>query len=163
VFIIILENQDNWPFLPENAELNLCPNLERQATEGLYFTNLVPIGQGTMSATAVQMYNYPNMGFLINCSDNGLENCELSVRTLFQRFGDGPDVYDAEYLSWQRRDRFAPIHGYQHCCGGDIMWIYEGNESGVNDKDLFAFIERNFSPDTDSCRLMRLVWQVSGR
>ncbi|MDR2432659.1 MAG: sulfatase-like hydrolase/transferase, partial [Puniceicoccales bacterium] len=154
IFLIVMESQDNWPFLPENAELNLCPNLARLAKEGLYFKNFVPTGQGTMSAIAVQMCNYPNMGFLINCSENGLKNCELSVGTLFQRLGYGTNFYYAGYLSWQRIDRFAPIHGYQHCYGGDVMGIYEGNEWGVNDKDLFAFIERNFSPDTDSFNLI---------
>jgi phosphoglycerol transferase MdoB-like AlkP superfamily enzyme len=154
IFLIVMESQDNWPFLPENAELNLCPNLAKLAKEGLYFKNFVPTGQGTMSATAVQMCNYPNMGFLINCSEDGLKNCELSVGTLFQRLGYGTNFYYAGYLSWQRVDRFAPIHGYQHCYGGDVMGTYEGNEWGVNDKDLFAFIERNFSPDVDSFNLI---------
>ncbi|MDR2628992.1 MAG: hypothetical protein LBC30_03330, partial [Puniceicoccales bacterium] len=82
IFLIVMESQDNWPFLPENGELNLCPNLAKLAKEGLYFKNFVPTGQGTMSAIAVQMCNYPNMGFLINCSENGLKNCELSVGSL---------------------------------------------------------------------------------
>ncbi|MDR1528186.1 MAG: sulfatase-like hydrolase/transferase [Puniceicoccales bacterium] len=154
IFLIVMESQDNWPFLPENSELNLCPNLARLAKEGLYFKNFVPTGQGTMSAIAVQMCNYPNMGFLINYSKNGLENCELSVGTLFQRLGYATNFYYAGYLSWQRIDRFAPIHGYQHCYGGDVMGTYEGNEWGVNDKDLFAFVERNFSPDTDDFNLI---------
>ncbi|MDR1233135.1 MAG: sulfatase-like hydrolase/transferase [Puniceicoccales bacterium] len=154
IFLIVMESQDNWPFLPENDDLNLCPNLSRLAKEGLYFKNFVPTGQGTMSAIAVQMCNYPNMGFLINCSENGLRNCELSVGSLFQRLGYGTSFYYAGYLSWQRIDRFAPIHGYQHCYGGDVMGTYEGNEWGVNDKDLFAFVERNFSPDTDSFNLI---------
>jgi phosphoglycerol transferase MdoB-like AlkP superfamily enzyme len=68
-----MESQDNWPFLPENAELNRCPNLARRAKEGLYFKNFVPTGQGTMSAIAVQMCNYPNMSFLVNSSENGLK------------------------------------------------------------------------------------------
>jgi phosphoglycerol transferase MdoB-like AlkP superfamily enzyme len=154
IFLIVMESQDNWPFLPENGDLNLCPNLVKLAKEGLYFKNFVPTGQGTMSAIAVQMCNYPNMGFLINCSENGLRNCELSVGSQFQRLGYGTNFYYAGYLSWQRIDRFAPIHGYQHCYGGDVMETYEGNEWGVNDKDLFAFVERNFSPDTDSFNLI---------
>ncbi|MDR1457371.1 MAG: sulfatase-like hydrolase/transferase [Puniceicoccales bacterium] len=154
IFLIVMESQDNWPFLPENNELNLYPNLARLAKEGLYFKNFVPTGQGTMSAIAVQMCNYPNMGFLINCSENGLKNCDLSVGTLFQRLGYGTNFYYAGYLSWQRVDRFAPIHGFQHCYGGDLMGTYEGNEWGVNDKDLFAFIEGNFSPNTDSFNLI---------
>jgi len=41
IFLILIEGQDNWPFLPENAPLNLCPNLAKLAKESLYFRNLL--------------------------------------------------------------------------------------------------------------------------
>ncbi|MDR3273753.1 MAG: sulfatase-like hydrolase/transferase [Puniceicoccales bacterium] len=154
IFLVVMESQDNWPLFPENSALNLCPNLAKLANDGLYFKHFVPTGQGTMSAIAVQMCNYPNMGFLINYAENGLKNCDLSVGTLFQQLGYGTNFYYAGYLSWQRVDRFAPIHGYQHCYGGDIMLAYEGNEWGVNDKDLFKFIESNFNPEVPSFNLI---------
>ncbi|MDR1414001.1 MAG: LTA synthase family protein [Puniceicoccales bacterium] len=154
IFLVVMESQDNWPLLPENFELNLCPNLSHLGNEGLYFKNFVPTGQGTLSAIAVQMCNYPNLGFLINCAKNGLENCELSVGTLFQRLGYETNFYYAGYLSWQRIDRFAPIHGYQHCYGGDSMGAYAGNEWGVDDGDMFAFITKNFDSSKPSFNLI---------
>ncbi|MDR0715482.1 MAG: sulfatase-like hydrolase/transferase [Puniceicoccales bacterium] len=155
IFLIVMESQDNWTLFPENSALHLCPNLSQLAKEGLYFRNFVPTGQGTLSAIAVQICNYPNMGFFINYTKNGLINCDFSVGSLFQRLGYETNFYYAGYLSWQRMDRFAPIHGYQHCYGGDAIGpSYEGNEWGVNDKDLFKFIESNFNPEIPSFNLI---------
>jgi phosphoglycerol transferase MdoB-like AlkP superfamily enzyme len=154
IFFIVMESQDNWPFSPENSDIILCPRLAKLAEEGLYFKNFVPTGQGTMSAISVQMCNYPNIGFLLNYSENGLKNSDLSVGSLFQRLGYETNFYYAGYLSWQHVDRFAPIHGYQHCYGGDSMNTYEGNEWGVSDGDLFKFIGKNFRADSPSFNLI---------
>jgi phosphoglycerol transferase MdoB-like AlkP superfamily enzyme len=154
IFLRVIENQDNWPFLPENAELKMYPNLARLAKEGLYFKNFASAGQGTISAISVHMCNYPNMGFQINCLEVRLNNCKLSVGSLFKRLGYETNFYYAGYLTWQGINRFAPKHGYQHCYGGDVMGVYEGNERGVNDKNLFAFIEKNFRPNIDNFNLI---------
>jgi phosphoglycerol transferase MdoB-like AlkP superfamily enzyme len=100
------------------------------------------------------MCNYPNMGFLINYAENGLRNCDFSVGSLFQRLGYGTNFYYAGYLSWQRIDRFAPIHGFQHCYGGDAMGAYGWNEWGVDDRYLFAFIKNNFDETIPSFNLI---------
>jgi phosphoglycerol transferase MdoB-like AlkP superfamily enzyme len=132
----------------------MCPNLARLAKKDLYFKNFVPAGQGTISAISVQMCNYPNMGFQINCLEVRLKSCGLSVGYLFRRFGYETNFYYAGYLTWQRIDRFAPRHGYQHCYGGDVMEVYEGNEWGLKEKSLFAFIEKNFCPNIDNFNLI---------
>jgi phosphoglycerol transferase MdoB-like AlkP superfamily enzyme len=154
IFLIVMESQDNWPFLEENSDLNLCPNLKQLGEKGLYFKNFIPTGHGTLSAVAVQMCNYPNMEFFINYAENGLKSCDFSVGKSFQRLGYHTNFYYAGYLSWQRIDRFAAVHGYQSSYGGDVMESYAGNEWGVEDKELFNFIIKTLRSDIDSFNLI---------
>jgi hypothetical protein len=67
-----------------------------------------------MSAIALQIKIYPNMGFLIGCMGNKQKNYGLSVGALFQQRNEETNLYYAGSLSWQRMDPLPSIHSYQH-------------------------------------------------
>ncbi len=141
VLVVVMESYDSWPMQPKFASLHLTDRLSALARDGIQARAFVSAGSGTMKSLGAIMTGLPSMGLYVNYLPIVRAGVPTSAARIFHQLGYRTRFFYGGYLSWQRIGEFAREQGFDEVYGGDLMSArLTGNEWGVDDAALFAFI-----------------------
>lgn len=155
IFLIVMEGYDSWPLLDRYASLATSPELKDLAARGIGFTRFLPGSFGTMSSLAVMVTGLPDAGVITNHQPAALRPFPTAAAPIFRRLGYRTRFFYGGYLSWQRVGDFCRNQGFEEIYGAPDMgrWVH-GNEWGVDDEELFAFVEKTVTNEQPSFNLI---------
>jgi phosphoglycerol transferase MdoB-like AlkP superfamily enzyme len=141
VFLVVMESYDSWSMQPKFGSLHLTDRLSALAREGIQARGFVSAGSGTMKSLGAIVTGLPCAGLYVNYLPIVRAGVPTSAAGIFHRLGYRTRFFYGGYLSWQRIGDFAREQGFDEVYGGDQMSAtLSGNEWGVDDAALFAFI-----------------------
>jgi phosphoglycerol transferase MdoB-like AlkP superfamily enzyme len=136
-----MESYDSWSMQPKFASLHLTDRLAALARDGIQARAFVSAGSGTIKSLGAIMTGLPSAGLFVNYLPTVRAGVPTSAGRIFHRLGYRTRFFYGGYLSWQRIGDFAREQGFDEVYGGDQMSArLSGNEWGVDDAEMFAFI-----------------------
>lgn len=155
IFIIVLESQDNWPFMDEYANLQIVPNMKQMANEGIHVTSFVSAGTSTRTTLNAILTGLPDANVFTNFQPNSQSIYSTALSTPFKQLGYQVNLFYGGHLSWQRLGELATNQGFDNTYGREHMPITaKGDSWGVFDEELFDYIVNTLDPDTPSVNLI---------
>ena len=141
VFVVVMESYDSWSMQPKFASLHLTDRLSALGRDGIEARAFVSAGSGTMKSLGTIITGLPSSGLFVNYLPIVRRGVPTSAAGIFRRLGYRTRFFYGGYLSWQRIGAFAREQGFDEVYGGDQMSArLTGNEWGVDDEALFAFV-----------------------
>lgn len=150
VFLMIMESYDAWPLLERWRPLHLTDQVAALGGQGVLITDFLPIGTGTMTSLAAILTGLPDVGVHTAFQPSVRQPLPSSPAAIFRRLGYRTRFFYSGYLSWQRIGDFCAEQGFDQVFGGGHIGNPSGNEWGVDDEDLFAYVLRSVDDDQPS-------------
>ncbi|MBF0264835.1 MAG: sulfatase-like hydrolase/transferase [Gammaproteobacteria bacterium] len=141
IFLLIMESYSSWPLLEEYSKLGITNGLKELAREGILISSFLPASKGTMPSLQVIISGLPSGKLHVPQSPSSQQLYLTSLAGIFNRLDYQTRFFYGGYLSWQQLGSFAQRQGFKEVYGGGHMDdSVASNEWGVDDEDLFAFI-----------------------
>ncbi len=141
IFIVVLESYDSWGLRPECAALHATDRLAGLMRTGVSADAFVSAASGTMPSLATLITGLPDTGVHVNYQASVKDGLPTDTARIFRKMGYEPRFFYGGYLSWQRLGDFCKEHGFEKVHGGGEMGKgLTGNEWGVDDSELYQFI-----------------------
>ncbi|MBF0450958.1 MAG: sulfatase-like hydrolase/transferase [Candidatus Magnetomorum sp.] len=154
VFLFVMESFDAWPLLDAYQSFDVMPNMRKLGQEGLLVTNFLSSGTGTMTSLSSMITGLPDVGVITNYQISARKPFPTSLAPQLKRLNYQCNMYYGGYLSWQRIGDFCKDQGFDHVFGGGHMGRWPINEWGVDDQQIFEYIDKNFDISQDSFNLI---------
>lgn len=143
VILVVLESYDAWGLRPECAALHATDRLAALGRDGIAADAFVSAADGTMPSLAAIITGLPFAGVRVNYQPSVKAGVPTSTAAIFRRLGFRTRFSYGGYLSWERLGDFCREQSFDEVHGGAEMGEHlTGNEWGVDDEELFAFVER---------------------
>lgn len=108
-----------------------------------------------MEALNTLITGIPHTGVFTNYQLTANKPFATSIAPQFSKLGFTTNLFYGGYLSWQKLGDFAKKQGFDYVYGGSHMGEWNGNEWGVEDKQLFDFIYKTIrSAETPTFNLI---------
>lgn len=141
VILVVLESYDAWGLRPECAALHATDRLAALGRSGIAADAFVSASDGTMTSLATLITGLPAAGVRVNYQPGLKAGVPTSTAEIFKRLGYRTRFSYGGYLSWERLGDFCREQGFDEVHGGGGMSKrLTGNEWGVDDEVLFAFV-----------------------
>jgi phosphoglycerol transferase MdoB-like AlkP superfamily enzyme len=141
VFVVVMESYDSWSMQPKFSSLHLTDHVAALGRAGIQVWPFVSAGSGTIKSLGAIISGLPSTGVFVNYLPLVRAGVPTAAPRIFHRLGYRTRFFYGGYLSWQRIGDFAREQGFDEVYGGDQMSArLTGNEWGVDDDALFAFI-----------------------
>lgn len=155
VFIIISESLANWALLEKYSDLHIADGLKKLARENFYCPTFLPNGASTISAVTGIVTGFADANLYLTTMPECYEKIfPTSSAPQMQRLGYRTNFFYAGSATWERIADFTSAQGFEKFFGsGDVKKIFPdapGNVWGIDDKFLYAFVEKNFDPAVES-------------
>ncbi|RJP87281.1 MAG: alkaline phosphatase family protein [Desulfobacteraceae bacterium] len=155
IFLIVMEGYSSWPMLEKYKSMQTCGQLKSVAEKGLWVKRFLPVYRGTPHALNTIIAGLPDMKTMINYQPSSRKPYPTSIAPIFKQLGYRTRFFYGGYLSWQRIEDFCRNQGFDEIYGAPHMgnWV-QANEWGVDDEELFQFIEETISDDQPSFNMV---------
>ena len=151
LFLLVMESYDAWPFAERYRSLGLTDGVRELGRAGILVTRFVPASTGTMSSLSALLTGLPDVNVYTQYQPVARHAFPSSPAPIFRRLGYRTRVFYSGYLSWQRIGDFCASQGFDEVHGGGaIDGGTSGNEWGVEDESLFAYVEQHVPADQPS-------------
>lgn len=148
VLLVVMESYDAWPLRPENAELRASERLADIGRRGVMADAFLAATDSTMGSLGALITGLPDAGLHLPYVPSLREGVPTDTAAIFKRLGYRTRFFYGGYLSWYRVGEFCREHGFDETHGGSVMTSeLTGNEWGVDDEDLFAFVARSLGEE----------------
>lgn len=155
VFVIVMESYEAWPLFEEFECLGIAPELNRLEKQGVSVRGFLPASSGTMESFATIITGLPDAGIHTNYQATARKAYPTSVAAIFKNLGYRTRMFYGGYLSWQSIADFSQAQGFDEVYGGGHMGSWaSGNEWGVDDENLFTFVEKTVQGSPKSFNLI---------
>lgn len=155
VFLVVMESDDAWTLQESWADLHLADEMKALGREGILLDRFVAASSGTMPSFAALVTGLADAGVYTNYQPSAERPFPTSIAPIFASLGYRTRLFYGGYLSWQRIGEFGRAQGFDEVYGAAHMdeWA-RTNEWGVEDEELFDFVERTVSDDVPSFDLV---------
>ena len=151
LLLLIMESYDAWPLADRYRSLGLTEGVRELGRTGILVTRFVPASTGTMSSLGALLTGLPDVNVYTHHQPAARRPFPSSPAAIFRRLGCRTRMFYAGYLSWQRIGEFCAAQGFDEVHGGGaIDRGRSGNEWGVEDEALFAYVEQHLPADRPS-------------
>lgn len=141
IVLVVMESYDAWGLRPEMAPLHATERLAKLSKSGIAADAFLPAGDGTMPSLAALITGLPDTGVHLNYQPSVRAGVPTDTAPIFQRLGYRTRFFYSGYLSWQRLGEFCREQGFDEVHGGaEMSERLTGNEWGVDDEELYAFV-----------------------
>ncbi|MBF0380559.1 MAG: LTA synthase family protein, partial [Magnetococcales bacterium] len=116
----------------------------------------LPASVGTMRSLATMITGIPDVYLRTNYQKTAKTTYSTASAAIFKRLGYRTNLFYGGFLSWENIAGFAKDQGFENVYGASHMAKWSDtdwtntNEWGVDDKNLFAFIEDTIKDDKPS-------------
>lgn len=149
IFLVIMESQDNWPLLEKYEQLGLNPNLKRFSDKGIHVRSFISAGTGTMPALNSIIMGLPEVGIETQYQAIAKKPLSTSIAEQFKTLGYKTNLFYGGLLSWRKLGELAHNQGFDNIYGSGNIKVDLENEWGVNDAELFKFVENKVKEEKE--------------
>lgn len=155
IFIIVLEGQDNWPFLDPYEDLQIVPNMRQMGQDGIHIQSFISSGKSTSGTLNAILTGLPDAHVFTNFQPNSQSLYSTALAKPFKELGYHVNLFYGGHLSWQRLGELAANQGFDNTYGREHMSILaKGDSWGVFDEELFDYIVKTLDPEIPSFNLI---------
>jgi phosphoglycerol transferase MdoB-like AlkP superfamily enzyme len=156
IILLVMESYDSWPLREKYSSLGLAQGVKKLGEEGMSWQSFLPASVGTMRSLATMITGIPDVYLRTNYQTTAKTTYATASAAIFRRLGYRTNLFYGGFLSWENIAGFAKDQGFENVYGASHMakwsktdWT-NTNEWGVDDKNLFAFIEDTLQDDKPS-------------
>ena len=151
VFVLLMESYDAWPLAPRYHSLGLTEGVRELGRAGILVTRFLPASHGTMASLSAILTGLPDVGVYTEYRPAARQPFPSSPAAIFRQLGYHTRLFYSGYLSWHRIGDLVASQGFEEVHGGGaIDRGTSGNEWGVEDEALFAYVEQHVPDDRPS-------------
>ena len=151
VFLLLMESYDAWPLAPQYRSLGLTEGVRALGDGGILVTRFLPASHGTMASLSAILTGLPDVGVYTESQPSARQPFPSSPGAIFRQLGYRTRLFYSGNLSWHRIGDLVASQGFEELHGGGaIDHGTSGNEWGVEDEALFAYVEQHVPDDPPS-------------
>ncbi|MBF0193974.1 MAG: sulfatase-like hydrolase/transferase [Magnetococcales bacterium] len=156
IVLLVMESYDSWPMREKYNSLGLAEGVKKLGDEGLLWQSFLPASVGTMRSLATIITGIPDVYLRTNYQTTAKTTYATASAAIFKRLGYRTNLFYGGFLTWENIAGFAKDQGFENVYGASHMTKWNKtdwsntNEWGVDDKNLFAFVEDTLKDDKPS-------------